>query len=160
MGGEGMTVEQLARSTSYVSDAERPWVAGQEGAEMRLLAVSSDTGTWIMDARMPPGLRTPTHRHTGRVYAFTRRGRWGYLEYDWMADAGSFVHEQAGVSHTLYVPDDVGELTEVTYVVEGGNVYFDEEGNVLFYEDGLSWLDYYLAACEEQGLGVPPGLVQ
>lgn len=147
-------------ATAYLRDEDRPWVSGEGGASMRILTVSHDTGTWVVQTRMPPGLRSPTHRHTGRVYAFTHRGRWGYVEYDWIAGPGSFVHEQAGVSHTLVVPEDSTESAEVTYVVEGGNIYTDDDGNVLSYEDGQSMLVYYTVGCEAAGVPVPTDLVR
>lgn len=153
------TLDDAVRSTLYVSEEERPWAPGEGGAAMRLLSVSASTGTWVIQTRLPPGLLVPTHRHTGRVYAFTMKGAWGYVEYDWLADAGSFVEEQAGVSHTLMVPDEV-EGAEVLYVVDGANLYFDADGHFLFYEDGNTMLDMYVRACEQAGLGTPTGIAR
>jgi quercetin dioxygenase-like cupin family protein len=155
-----MTVTNPAElQTLCVAADGHPWVEGTAGgASMRVLALARDTGTWVIQTRMPPGMLSPTHRHTGRVYAFTLTGRWGYREYPWWAQAGSFVHEPAGVVHTLVVPEENQEMTEVIYVVEGGNINFDADGNFLYYEDGHAILDFYVAACREQGLAVPADL--
>jgi len=82
----------------------------------------------------------------------------GYREYPWRAEAGSFVKEPAGVTHTLVVPDDNEELTDVIYVVEGGNINFDADGNFLYYEDGRSMLEFYVSTCREQGIELPGDL--
>jgi 2,4'-dihydroxyacetophenone dioxygenase len=33
------------------------------------------------------------HRHTGPVFAHILKGRWHYLEHDWVAEEGGFVFE-------------------------------------------------------------------
>ena len=153
------SIDQTLRTTVHLTEEERPWAPGEGGAALRLLSVSASTGTWVIQTRLPPGLAVPTHLHTGRVYAFTLRGSWGYREYDWMAGAGSFIEEQAGVSHTLLVPDEAEEA-EVIYVVDGANLYFDPDGNYLFREDGSTMLDLYLRACEANGLIKPTDIVR
>src|SRR4051812_28545594 len=35
----------------------------------------------------------PRHRHTGPVHALTLRGKWHYLEHDWIATAGDYAFE-------------------------------------------------------------------
>ena len=37
------------------------------------------------------------------VHGFVLKGRWRYLEHDWVASAGSFVYEPPGEIHTLVV---------------------------------------------------------
>ncbi|MCL4422508.1 MAG: 2,4'-dihydroxyacetophenone dioxygenase family protein [Actinobacteria bacterium] len=142
--------------TLCVQAEDYPWVSGSfGGASMRMLSLAADSGTWVVQTRMPPGLASPTHRHTGCVYAFTMSGRWGYREYDWWAKPGSFVHEPAGVVHTLVIPEDNSEMAEVIYVVEGGNINFDADGTFLYYEDGHGMRDFYVSACREQGYDPP-----
>ncbi|MDQ0321504.1 quercetin dioxygenase-like cupin family protein [Pararhizobium capsulatum DSM 1112] len=36
------------------------------------------------------------HYHPREVFAYTISGVWGYLEHDWTATAGDFVHETPG----------------------------------------------------------------
>lgn len=155
-----MTItDPFSPETVCLTEAERPWVGGTfGGASMRMLSVGRDSGVWVVQTRMPPGMESPTHRHTGCVYAFTLAGRWGYREYPWRAEAGSFVKEPAGVTHTLVVPDDNEVATDVIYVVEGGNINFDADGNFLYYEDGRAMLDFYVSSCREQGINLPADL--
>ena len=78
---------------------------------------------------------------------------------DFVARAGSYVHEQAGATHTLIVPDDNTEETEVIFVVEGGNVYFDDDGTYLGFDDGHAVLERYLRNCDEQGFARPDDIL-
>jgi len=50
------------------------------------------------------------HRHPNSVHVFVLKGRWHYLEHDWIAEEGSYVFEPPGETHTLVVPDDVDEM--------------------------------------------------
>jgi quercetin dioxygenase-like cupin family protein len=49
------------------------------------------------------------HRHPQAVHGLVLKGRWHYLEHDWVAEEGSYVFEPPGETHTLVVPDDVDE---------------------------------------------------
>ena len=146
-------------TTACVQLADRPWVTTPRGNLMRLLRVSADAGTWVVHNRFAPGTVTRTHRHTGLVHAFTLRGRWAYLEYDFVAEAGSYVHEMAGATHTLVVPEDNVEETEVVFVVEGANLYLGDDGRVVGYQDGHQILADYVRYCAEQGHPYPAGVV-
>ena len=46
------------------------------------------------------------------------KGRWKYLEHDWMAEEGSFVYEPPGEIHTLTVPDDCAEMITFFNIAE------------------------------------------
>ena len=77
--------------------------------------------------RFPPGVRLPTHYHTGIVIAHTIKGAWRYLEHDWVARAGGTVYETAGAAHT---PESCGdEEAEVFFVIVGELLFLDEHGN-------------------------------
>jgi 2,4'-dihydroxyacetophenone dioxygenase len=62
------------------------------------------------------------HRHSGAVHAIVLKGRWLYLEHDWVAEQGSYAHEPARETHTLVVPEGVDEMTawlhQTVYSVE------------------------------------------
>ena len=76
-------------------------------------------GTWVILNRFRPGVLLQTHRHTGSVDAYTSAGRWHYLEYDFYVTAGSYLFEPANSVHTLHVPEDNTEDTDVCFVIEG-----------------------------------------
>ena len=50
------------------------------------------------------------------------RGRWRYLEHDWIAEEGSYAYEPAGETHTLVVPEGVPEMI-TWFHVTGGYVF-------------------------------------
>ena len=70
-------------------------------------------GTWVILNRFQPGVQLQTHRHTGSVDAYTSAGRWHYLEYDFYIYPGSYLYEPANSVHTLHVPEDNTEDTDV-----------------------------------------------
>jgi hypothetical protein len=62
------------------------------------------------------------------------RGRWHYLEHDWVAEEGSYIYEPPGDIHTLIVPEGVPEM--ITWFHNtGGYTYVDPQGNPVAYED-------------------------
>ena len=47
------------------------------------------------------------------VTGYVIKGRWRYLEHDWIAEEGSFVYEPPGEIHTLMVPEENDVVTDV-----------------------------------------------
>src|SRR3569833_370325 len=90
------------------------------------------------------------HRHFGAVHAHVIKGRWFYLEHDWVATEGSFVMEAPGETHTLVVPDDVPEMITWFHVAAGYNYY--EGGKLTSYEDVFTKLQRAREHYEEFGL--------
>jgi hypothetical protein len=129
------------------------------GTSTQLLRVSADTGVWVIRNRFRGGFRAPTHLHTGQVHAFTNAGHWGYEEYDFVATAGSYVHESAGAKHTLVIPEDNEGDVDITFVVEGANVNYAADGSFLGVQDGRSILRNYLQHCADQGFPAPDGIL-
>jgi quercetin dioxygenase-like cupin family protein len=62
------------------------------------------------------------HRHSGQVHAYVIRGKWLYLEHDWVAEEGSYVFEPPGETHTLVVPDDCQDMITL-FTVHGALMY-------------------------------------
>ena len=80
------------------------------------------------------------------------KGRWHYLEHDWVADEGGYVFEPPGETHTLVVPDDVEEM--ITYFqVNGIMFYVDPCGEPLGFEDVFTKIDMCRAHYASVGLG-------
>ena len=134
---------------------ELPWVTVDEGVELKVLQVDLARGVWIIKNRFRPGVQIPTHRHTGDVYGITYSGAWKYLEYDFVNRAGSWLFEPAGSVHTLSVPADNTEPTEVLFVINGSNLDVTPEGEVTMIVDARLILEVYLAQCEAEGHGRP-----
>ena len=93
------------------------------------------------------------HRHPNPVHGFVLKGRWHYLEHDWIAEEGSYVFEPPGETHTLVVPDDVDEM--ITYFQVNGVMYYvDPYGKHMGYEDVFTKIDMCRAHFEKVGMGV------
>lgn len=129
------------------------------GFQLKVVQIDVPQGLWVVRNRFDPGVRIQTHRHTGPVYAFTLAGAWKYEESPETNRAGSFLFEPAGSQHTLIVPEDNTEVTDVWFAVWGANLNLDADGNVESVFDASFILDGYLMLCEAAGLPEPNVLV-
>ncbi len=138
-----------------------PFVDAGDGTHLQVFQVDLAAGVWTLRTRFEPGTTIRTHRHTGAVHAFTLAGRWHYLEYpDDVNEAGSYLFEPAGSVHTLHVPADNGEVTDVFFIIHGANLNLDDAGEVVSVTDAHSVLRSYRYLCAVQhGLDDPPVVV-
>jgi 2,4'-dihydroxyacetophenone dioxygenase len=149
-----MTTLEVPKALHRGED-ELPFVNLGDGTHLQLLQVNIELGLWVIRSKFEPGTTVPTHKHTGEVYAFTRAGSWKYLEYPEVNVAGSYLYEPAGSVHTLTVPDDNTELTDVWFAIYGANLNLDANGNVEMVIDAGLVRDTYFALCEAEGHGRP-----
>jgi len=143
----------------HVADGDAPWVDTGIGIDLKVMRVDLKRGTWVIRNRFAPGVQIPTHRHTGPVEGYTLTGRWHYLEYDFVSTAGSYIHEPAGSLHTLHVPEDNTEPTDVLFVIEGALINLTPDGQLESITDGPSILEAYLMLCDAAGIARPAGLI-
>jgi quercetin dioxygenase-like cupin family protein len=143
----------------HAGDADLPWVDATGGVWLKVLRVDAKAGIWVVRNRFEPGVRLQKHRHTGPVDGYTISGRWNYLEYDFYSTAGSYIREPAGSVHTLNVPADNDEVTEVLFVMEGVNLNLAEDGSVESVFDGPGTLEAYEALAADQGFTVPTNVI-
>lgn len=149
-----VTLPETPLESGHVNHEELPWVDQGWGVETKILRVNDDSGSWIIMNRFQPGTQLPPHRHSGGVTAFTLAGRWGYLEADFTATAGSVIREPANTSHTLKVADDSPEPAVVFFMVEGALVNYTEDGTIWGISDGHTQLAEYTRQAAEQGLAL------
>ena len=143
----------------HVPDEALPWVDAGDGVELKVLRVDEPAGRWVVRNRFQPGVTVQRHLHTGPVHGFTIAGRWTYPEYGEYYTAGSFIMEPAGSIHTLVVPEDNDEITDVIFDMEGANLNLDENDEVESVFNGPNTLAAYLALCEAQGFDAPTGIL-
>ena len=126
-----------ARPEIFVQDVnavpEERWVRQAENVSFLPLCFGVTQGYYVNLLRVRKSGVLSCHRHFGAVHAHVIRGRWFYLEHDWVATEGSFVMEAPGETHTLVVPDDVPEMITWFHVTGGYNYY--EDGKITSYED-------------------------
>lgn len=150
-----MTIIESVPAAVLRDEADCPFVDIPDGSTMQLVQVDLDEGLWIVRNRFPAGVRVPTHKHTGSVYAFTLSGSWKYEEYPEVNTAGSYLFEPAGSVHTLIVPETNTEITDVWFAIHGANLVYGEDGAITEVWDAQFVLDGYLALCEMQGRDRP-----
>ena len=90
--------------------------------------------------------------HTNPVHGYVIKGRWRYLEHDWVAEEGGYVYEPPGETHTLVVPEDVAEMITL-FQVNGIMLYVDPDGNALGYEDVFTKIEMSRKHYAAAGLG-------
>lgn len=134
-----------------------PFIDIGDGSLLKVLQVKAGEGLWIIENIFQAGYEVDTHKHTGPVWGYTVSGAWKYKEYDYVNRAGSFLYEPAGSVHTLQCVED---NTRVWFQMYGSNINLDAEGNITSVVDGATTLEFYLAMCEQAGLGRPPVLVE
>ena len=131
---------------------ERLWVPTGEGVAFRPLFLCASQGYWTTVTRVRRSGVISRHRHVGAVHAHTLKGSWNYLEYDWVAQAGSYIFEPPGDLHTLVVDGGLGEMMTI-FQIHGAMVYLDEAGAVTGVEDVFTRIDQCRKHFEAVGLG-------
>jgi hypothetical protein len=80
------------------------------------------------------------------------KGRWRYLEHDWVAEEGGYVYEAPGETHTLVVDPDVEEMITL-FQVNGAMIYCDPDGNSTGFDDVFTRIAKCRAHYTAVGLG-------
>ena len=132
-------------------DDERLWVALDEGILSRPLLFDVTHGSYVHVMKVTRQGIVARHRHTGPVLAYVTRGRWHYLEHDWVATEGGFVYEPPGETHTLVVPQDCEEMV-TTFHVNGALIYVDPDGTAIGYDDVFTRLEKTRAQFATNGI--------
>ena len=131
---------------------ERIWVPQAENVWFRPLCLHAGQGYWVNLLRVRRAGILSRHRHPGPVHGHVLRGKWHYLEHDWVAETGAYVYEPPGETHTLVVPEDCPEMI-TQFHITGAMIYVDPWGKVQGYEDVFSKIEmcrkHYIAC----GLG-------
>jgi quercetin dioxygenase-like cupin family protein len=131
---------------------ERVWVPQASGVWFRPLLLNTVNGGWCNLLRVRRAGVLSRHRHPMAVVGYVIKGRWRYLEHDWVAQEGSFVYEPPGETHTLTVPDDCPEM--ITFFnIGGAMIYLDADGQQTGYEDVFTKIEMCRAHYAAVGLG-------
>ncbi len=151
-----MQVAAPVPTAVHLGGDDIPFAEMGGGNRIRVLQVREKEGLWVIENVFQAGFEVATHRHTGPVWGYTSSGAWKYKEYDYVNRAHSFLYEPAGSVHTLQCVEDD---TRVWFHMYGVNLNLGSGGEIESVSDGAGTLAFYLALCEEQGLGRPPVLV-
>ncbi|QFT34438.1 2,4'-dihydroxyacetophenone dioxygenase family protein [Roseibium porphyridii] len=137
---------------SAIPDDERVWVPQTANVWFRPLCLNRSQGYWVNLLRVRKSGVLSRHRHPNPVHGYVLKGRWHYLEHDWVAQEGGYVYEPPGETHTLVVPDDVDEMITL-FQVNGIMYYVDPYGKHLGYEDVFTKIDMCRKHYQSVGLG-------
>ena len=135
-----------------VNADDLPWVEQAEGVWFKPLRLAPELGVWANLVKVSAHGMVSRHRHHGPVEGWVLQGRWRYLEHDWVAGPGSYVHEPEGDVHTLVV--EGGEEMVTLFIVHGSIEYLDDDDRVLRTDTAQRKLALYEAHCEAHGLPV------
>src|SRR5690625_4362246 len=135
-----------------IPDDERLWVPQRENVWFRPLCLSASDGYWTTLLRVRDTGVISRHRHPKSVHGIVLKGKWRYLEHDWVATKGSYVYEPPGETHTLVVDDDVDEMITF-FMVNGAMIYVDPEGVPVGYDDVFTRIELCRQHFEKVGLG-------
>lgn len=130
----------------------RVWVPLTEHISVRPLQFNVTLGQYTHVMRVTRAGMIARHRHSGGVHAWVFKGRWLYLEHDWVAEEGSYIFEPPGETHTLVVPEGCAEMMTL-FQVNGGLTYVDPHGAVTGYDDVFTRLDKARTHYAAVGLG-------
>lgn len=131
---------------------DKHWVPLAEGVWVRPLQFNVTLGQYTHIIRVTKAGIIARHRHSGAVHGYVIKGRWHYLEHDWVAEEGSYIFEPPGETHTLEVPEDCTEMVTL-FQINGSLIYVDPFGKTTGYDDVFTRIDQARAHFESVGLG-------
>ena len=135
-----------------LTEDENLWAPVGEQSWSRPIHLNVTGGFYVHLLKVKRSGVLQRHRHSGAVHAYVIRGRWYYLEHDWVAETGSYIFEPPGETHTLTVPTDCTEMITL-FTVHGALMYVDPQGNATGYDDVFTRIEKYRAHFENVGLG-------
>jgi 2,4'-dihydroxyacetophenone dioxygenase len=133
-------------------DDERLWVPQTDCVSFRPLCLCVSGGYYVNLLRVRGAGLLSRHKHPGPVHGHVLKGKWRYLEHDWVAVPGSYIFEPPGEIHTLVVPDGVDEMITLFHVT-GALLYCDVHGTVTSAEDVFTKLALAKKHYAQIGLG-------
>jgi 2,4'-dihydroxyacetophenone dioxygenase len=135
-----------------IPEDERLWVPQMENVWFRPLCLNASQGYWVNLLRVRRAGILSRHRHPAPVHGHVLRGRWHYMEHDWVAETGSYVFEPPGETHTLVVPEDCPEMITLFHIT-GVMIYVDPWGQQTGFEDVFTKIDMCRKHYAKVGLG-------
>jgi len=153
----------VIKESFHAATEALPWAdnwAGDPGIRLKLLMADIEGQRFAVRMQFAPGVLAAPHKHTGEVHAFTRAGRWRYVDYPGSPDnvTGSYLFEPPGTTHTLQIDGGNTEATDVLFIIYGAMLHLDDSGAIVGVTDAESCLAEYPRLLREQGRPVPDGI--
>ena len=145
-----LAVKEIA--VPVLPEDERVWVPQMKDVWFRPLLLNTVQGQWCNLLRVRKSGVLTKHLHPAPVHGYVIKGRWHYLEHDWIAETGSYVFEPPGEIHTLTVPEDCDEM--ITFFnISGCMIYLDDNNKQIGIEDVFTKIDMCRRHYTAVGLG-------
>src|SRR5690606_18851376 len=138
--------------TPAIPADERLWVPQAPQVWFRPLWLNTVTGQWVNLLRLRRSGMPSRHLYLEPVHVYVIRGRWRYLEHDWVAEEGAYVFEPPGDIHTLVTDEGVDEMITLFHIT-GALIYVDEAGQTCGYDDVHTKIEMCRRHFEQVGLG-------
>ena len=151
---KGSTHPQAVKEIAMpvLPEDERIWVPQMKDVWFRPLLLNTVQGQWCNLLRVRKSGVLTRHLHPAPVHGYVIKGRWYYLEHDWVAETGSYVFEPPGEIHTLTVPEDCPEM--ITFFnISGCMIYLHENNKQIGIEDVFTKIDMCRRHYTAVGLG-------
>ncbi|MGJ3508260.1 2,4'-dihydroxyacetophenone dioxygenase family protein [Enemella sp. A6] len=132
------------------SEETSPWIPFIPNIWLRHLTFDVRNGVSVHIMRADKGGSLGRHRHRATVTGFVLKGSLRYLEYDWVARAGDYIHESPGRTHTLHSDEGMETLFHLGTPIE----FLDEQDRIVEIVDVFWMIDHYLSYCKENNLPV------
>jgi hypothetical protein len=116
---------------------------------LKYVKIDPSSSEMVLLVKASPHARMPRRHQGGTVIACTIKGRWKYLEHDWVAEPGSIVYSGPGECKTAQALD---EDILVLKVVVGDLAFMDDRGEVLAIENHETGLHRYKEHCRLAGI--------
>jgi quercetin dioxygenase-like cupin family protein len=130
----------------------RLWAELSPGLYSRPIHLNTSAGYYVHLLKVTRSGLLQRHRHSGAVHAYVLKGKWRYLEHDWVATEGAYIYEPPGETHTLVVPEDCNEMVTL-FTVHGALMFVDPQGEATGYDDVFTRIEKYRIHFEKVGLG-------
>ena len=131
---------------------ERVWVPVDDNVWFRPLLFCVTRGYWMNLLKVRRAGVLSRHRHPLPVHGYVLKGKWRYLEHDWVATAGDWIYEAPGEAHTL-VAYESPEPMRVTFNVTGPLIWLDENGQPEGHFDVFDYIELCKNHYEKVGIG-------
>ncbi|MBA2960929.1 MULTISPECIES: 2,4'-dihydroxyacetophenone dioxygenase family protein [Ramlibacter] len=118
---------------------------------VKYVKIDPASGEMVLLVKASPQARMPRRHQSGTVIACTIKGRWQYLEHDWVAEPGSVVYSGPGECKTAQALGGDEDIL-VLKVVVGDLAFLDDRGEVLAIENCETGLHRYKEHCRSAGI--------
>ena len=137
-----------------VPEDERVWVPQAEGLRFRPLLLQHAAGLLVQPAAGPAdGVLVAATAIRSRCTGYVIKGRWHYLEHDWVAEPGALRVRAAGRdAHPRRAGGRDGD-DHLLHTSTRRMIYVDPWGETTGYEDVFTKIDMCRKHYEEVGLG-------